>query len=89
MTERERLGGVTIRPRTRELFEILGTLQDAMNQYVNWYEKSYPRLLDAGAMPDCTYHKVCDAFNPALMFMENEIQNAVRDFISCAAETEM
>lgn len=74
---------------TLELMGIAGTLHDLIEQYIARYERLYPNLCEGGSIPDFEHQKVCEAFEPAITYIENAVIERVMDFMGSTGETEI
>lgn len=74
---------------TLELMGIAGTLHDLIEQYIARYERLYPNLCEGGSIPDFEYQKVCEAFGPAITYIENAVIERLMDFMGSTDNTEI
>ena len=83
MTDQERLSNASLSPETTMLFEALGRIYDASSEFIEYYEKEH--CYSNEGLPDKDLNKICEAFEPAIKMIENEIYNRISDFIGLTA----
>lgn len=74
---------------TLELMGIAGTLHDLIEQYVAIYERLYSNPSEGGVIPDFEYQKVCEAFEPAVTYIENAVVERLMDFMGSTDSPEI
>lgn len=74
--------GATISDETKELFGILGTLHDLITRCIDIHERETGEEID-----DVAHNELCDAFAPALTFMESRITEKLQDFFDFTDKT--
>lgn len=76
---KKKMEKATIGSASLEIMGIVGTLRDLIDQYASWFERTYPVIGKEG-IPDYEFDKVCEAFGPAITFMEDVVHERLNDF---------
>lgn len=87
--EKDRLENASIGDATRELLGMLGMLHDFIDKYCDWHVRTYPNLSNNGEIDNPYYEKICEAMNPAISFLEDEVMERVRDYMNCFKQEAM
>lgn len=74
---------------TLELMGIAGALHDLIEQYVAIYERLYSIGCEDGSLLDHEYQKVCEAFEPAVTYIENAVVGRLMDFMGSTDSIEI
>ena len=72
---------------TRELLGMIGMLHDFIDKYCDWHLRAYPSLSNNGEIEPCIYEKICEAMNPAIELLEDEVIERVRDYMGSFKQT--
>lgn len=86
---KERMENAKFGKDTLELLSMVGSLHDMIEQYSAIYERIKPAVCEGDGIPDFVYDKLCEAFNPAISFIENEITERFNDFMWSSDVTEI
>lgn len=74
---------------TLELMGMVGALHDLIGQYIDRYERLNPELCGGKGIPDSKYEELCEAFHPAISFLEDAVHMRLTDFMGMTDATEI